>query len=70
MVESNEPTSHQVTVRTGLPAVYWRAYNQGVPSSKVHHRAGQGTDRDAGSPQPHRRQTADPERQQCSVPSV
>lgn len=34
MVESNEPTSHQVTVRTGLPAVYWRAYNQGVPSSK------------------------------------
>lgn len=32
--EANQPTSHVVTVRTGLPAVYWRAYNQGVPSSK------------------------------------
>lgn len=33
-VEANQPTSHVVTIRTGLPAVYWRAYNQGVPSSK------------------------------------
>lgn len=33
-VEANQPTSHVVAVRTGLPAVYWRAYNQGVPSSK------------------------------------
>lgn len=32
--EANQPTSHVVTVRTGLPAVYWRAYNAGVPSSK------------------------------------
>lgn len=32
--EANQPTSHLVTIRTGLPAVYWRAYNQGVPSSK------------------------------------
>lgn len=32
--EANQPTSHVVTVRTGLPEVYWRAYNQGVPSSK------------------------------------
>ena len=32
--EANQPTSHVVAVRTGLPAVYWRAYNQGVPSSK------------------------------------
>src|SRR5574343_1829942 len=33
-VEANQPTSHVVSVRTGPPAVYWRAYNQGVPSSK------------------------------------
>jgi hypothetical protein len=32
--EANQPTSHVVTIRTGLPQVYWRAYNQGVPSSK------------------------------------
>lgn len=32
--EANQPTSHVVTVRTGLPAVYWRSYNQGVPTSK------------------------------------
>jgi len=32
--EANQPTSHVVTVLTGLPAVYWRAYNQGVPSGK------------------------------------
>ncbi|MBK8772250.1 MAG: hypothetical protein IPM06_17760 [Rhizobiales bacterium] len=33
-VESNQPTSHIVTIRTGLPAVYWRQYNAGVPPSK------------------------------------
>lgn len=32
--EANQPTSHVSTVRTGLPAVYWRQYNAGVPSSK------------------------------------
>lgn len=32
--EANQPTSHVATVRTGLPAVYWRQYNAGVPSSK------------------------------------
>ena len=32
--EANQPTSHVVNIRTGLPIVYWRAYNQGVPSSK------------------------------------
>ena len=34
LVEANQPTSHVANVRTGLPAVYWRSYNQGVPSSK------------------------------------
>ena len=33
-VEANQPTSHVVTIRTGLPAVYWRGYNAGVPTSK------------------------------------
>lgn len=33
-IEGNQPTSHVVTIRTGLPTVYWRAYNAGVPSSK------------------------------------
>lgn len=32
--EANQPTSHVVTIRTGLPSVYWRQYNAGVPSSK------------------------------------
>lgn len=32
--EANQPTSHVVSIRTGLPTVYWRAYNAGVPSSK------------------------------------
>lgn len=32
--EANQPTSHVVTVRTGLPSVYWRQYNAGVPTSK------------------------------------
>lgn len=33
-VEGNLPTGHRVTVRTGLPTVYWRALNAGVPTSK------------------------------------
>lgn len=32
--EGNLPTGHRVTIRTGLPAVYWRALNAGVPPSK------------------------------------
>jgi hypothetical protein len=32
--EANQPTSHVVTIRTGLPTAYWRAINQGVESSK------------------------------------
>ena len=32
--EGNLPTGHRVTIRTGLPSVYWRSLNQGVPSSK------------------------------------
>ena len=34
LVEGKLPTGHRVTIRTGLPAVYWRQLNQGVPSSK------------------------------------
>lgn len=33
-VEGNLPTGHRTTVRTGLPQVFWRLLNQGVPSSK------------------------------------
>lgn len=32
--EGNEVTGHRVTVRTGLPTVYWRMINQGIPPSK------------------------------------
>ena len=32
--EGNLPTGHRTTVRTGLPVVYWRMINQGVPPSK------------------------------------
>ncbi len=32
--EGNQPTGHRVVVRTGLPTVYWRALNAGVPTSK------------------------------------
>lgn len=32
--EGNLPTGHRVTIRTGLPSVYWRALNVGIPSSK------------------------------------
>jgi len=33
-VESNQPTSHVVTVATGLPSVNYRALNQGVTTAK------------------------------------
>ncbi len=33
-VQGNLPTGHRVVVRTGLPIVYWRALNAGVPTSK------------------------------------
>lgn len=32
--EGNLPVGHRDTVRTGLPTVYWRRINQGVPTSK------------------------------------
>jgi hypothetical protein len=32
--EGNLPTGHREVIRTGLPPVYWRSINQGVPSSK------------------------------------
>jgi hypothetical protein len=32
--EGNLPTGERVIVRTGLPSVYWRALNQGIPNSK------------------------------------
>jgi len=33
-IEGNLPTGHRTTVRTGLPTVFWRMLNQGVPPSK------------------------------------
>lgn len=33
-MEGNLPTGHRVSIRTGLPDVYWRSINQGVPVSK------------------------------------
>ena len=33
-LEGNEATGHVTSIRTGLPAVYWRLINQGVPTSK------------------------------------
>lgn len=33
-MQGNLETGHQYTVRTGLPTVYWRIINQGVPTSK------------------------------------
>lgn len=32
--EGNLPTGHRVTIRTGLPTVYWRLMNQGTTPSK------------------------------------
>jgi hypothetical protein len=34
MKEGNLPTGERVVIRTGLPTVYWRALNPGIPSSK------------------------------------
>lgn len=33
-IEGNLPTGHRLTMRTGLPAVYYRLINQGIPTSK------------------------------------
>lgn len=33
--EGNLPTGHRVVIRTGLPSVYYRSINQGVPVSKA-----------------------------------
>jgi hypothetical protein len=33
-MEGNLPTGHRLTIRTGLPAVFYRMINQGVPTSK------------------------------------
>ncbi|ELY4089594.1 major capsid protein [Cronobacter sakazakii] len=33
-VESNSPTGHRTTIRTGLPDAYWRMINSGVPKGK------------------------------------
>ena len=33
-VQGNLPTGHRLTMRTGLPQVYYRMINQGVPTSK------------------------------------
>jgi hypothetical protein len=32
--EGNLPTGERVVIRTGLPTVYWRALNQGIPNSR------------------------------------
>lgn len=34
-MEGNLDTGHRTTVTTGLPDVYWRSYNLGIPSSKM-----------------------------------
>lgn len=33
-MEANDATSHTVSVATGLPAVYWRSFNEGIKPSK------------------------------------
>jgi hypothetical protein len=33
-LEGNLPTGHRTTIRTGLPNVFWRLLNKGVPPSK------------------------------------
>lgn len=32
--QGNLPTGHRAIIRTGLPTVYWRALNAGIPNSK------------------------------------
>jgi len=34
-VQGNLPTGHRVTISTGLPQVYYRALNEGIPTSKA-----------------------------------
>jgi hypothetical protein len=34
-VQGNLPTGHRVTIATGLPTVYYRALNEGIPTSKA-----------------------------------
>lgn len=34
VIESNGPTSHKTTIRTGLPQATWRLLNYGVPNAK------------------------------------
>lgn len=34
LVECNSGQQHKAVLRTGLPKVFWRSYNQGVPASK------------------------------------
>ena len=34
MLEGNLPTGHRETQRTGLPEVFYRTFNRGVPNSK------------------------------------
>lgn len=34
MLEANNITTHRTTIRAGLPDVYWRLINKGVPASK------------------------------------
>jgi hypothetical protein len=34
MIEGNLPTGHRLVIRTGLPQVFYRMINQGVPTSK------------------------------------
>lgn len=33
-MEANQGMSHRTTIRTGLPAAFWRMYNSGVPRGK------------------------------------
>ena len=32
--EGNLPTGHRVTIRSGLPTIAWRQFNQGISASK------------------------------------
>lgn len=34
MLPGNLPTGHRTTIRTGLPTVYWRSFNEGIYPSK------------------------------------
>lgn len=34
-VQGNLPTGHRVTISTGLPTVYYRSLNEGIPTSKA-----------------------------------